>query len=356
MSRRHILPIALVLIVLTGVLSVLLNPANAQDFGTSPWSSQFYNSTNLTNPIAGATPVYSRLNFTWSTVPTTDTGAAVAGVPADNYSVVFTSTQVLAAGTYTFTVNADDRATLQINGQPVVTTTTPGVAQSAQAVLPGGAVTMRVEFIEQSGTAYLQVFWGLAGGGPGPGATAGPTPLPTETPLPTQTPLPEIPSGALTATVIRARVLNVRDAPSLGANKIGETLRGQTYAVVGRNAEATWFLLQLSGYQGWAYGYYLYTNRNEFQAPILSANAVYGLEGLPDTGVQIQVLAGLRLRAAPSVASEQTGRITWGALLPVVGRTADGFWYQVIWRGSVGWLYSPFVDIIQGNLNNVPIR
>jgi hypothetical protein len=42
--------------------------------------------------------------------------------------------------------------------------------------------------------------------------------------------------------------------------------------------------------------------------------------------------------------------------VPVVGRTADGFWYQIVWRGTVGWVYSEFLRVLEGNLANVPIR
>jgi uncharacterized protein YraI len=200
------------------------------------------------------------------------------------------------------------------------------------------------------------VTWSLQGGtvgGPLPGQ---PTFTPAPSAVPTQTPLPYIPPGAQTATVIRAYALNIRDAPSLGGYRLGRIFRGQTYAVIGRDDNARWFLLQLGGYQGWAYGYYLFVSGNEFNPPIVSGNSVLGLAGQPDTGVRVQSRATLRLRAAPTVASMQTGRITWGAFLPVVGRTADGLWYQVVWKDTVGWAYSAFLDIIDGDLNNVPVR
>ncbi|MCU0476043.1 MAG: SH3 domain-containing protein [Anaerolineae bacterium] len=169
--------------------------------------------------------------------------------------------------------------------------------------------------------------------------------------------MPFIPAGALTATVIRASVLNVRDAPSTGGNRLGRILRGETYAVLGRDADARWFLLQLGGYQGWAYGYYLFVNGNEFNAPVTSPFGTLGVPaGVVDTGVVAQSRATLVLRDVPSVAGNQIGRVTWGAFLPVVGRTGDGFWYQVVWKGTVGWVYSPYTELTQGDLNAVPVR
>ncbi len=184
-----------------------------------------------------------------------------------------------------------------------------------------------------------------------PGLPPGVTPTATRIP---PTPLPPIPPGALTATVIRASVLNVRAAPYIGAPRVDRILRGQTYAIVGRDADARWFLLQLSDKQAWAWGYYLFVNGNEFNAPVLSD---FATAGNPAAGsrLTVQTQAGLRLRAAPTLDSAQIGRIPWGDLLPVIGRTASGDWYQVVFRGTVGWVASGFTRILEGSLDQVPV-
>ena len=131
-------------------------------------------------------------------------------------------------------------------------------------------------------------------------------------------------------------------------------LRGQTYQVVGRDPNARWFLLQLSGKQGWALGYYLYFNTNEFNAPVVS-DFVLGGNPAANTGVVAQSEATLKLRAQPTVASEQIGRVTWGGAMAVLGKTRDGGWLQVIWKGTTGWVATAYVKIVEGDLNNVPI-
>jgi uncharacterized protein YraI len=148
----------------------------------------------------------------------------------------------------------------------------------------------------------------------------------------------------------------VRDAPSVGGNRLGRILRGQTYQIVGRDPDARWFLLQLGGYQAWAYGYYLFVNGNEFNAPVRSATTAFGIPaGFNDTGVIVQTHATMRLRSEPDVTAPQTGRVTWGAFLPVAGRTAAGDWYQVLWKGTIGWVYTGFTDVVQGDYNNIPV-
>ena len=362
MTRRFIFFAVLILTMAAagGLFASQPDAAQAQTFGTAPWNSQFFNSTDFTNPIPNVAPIYPALNINWPGVPTDANGVPLPGVPEDNFSAVFTSTQNLAAGTYTFSMVADDRARLTLNGTEVINITAPNPTAPVQVpiVWAGGLIAMRVEFVEFTGPAILQLQWSVAGVPGDPSQPIQPTPFiePTATPLPTQTPLPPIPPGALTATVIQAAVLNVRDAPSLGGNRIDRILRGQTYAVVGRDESARWFLLQLSGKQGWAWGHYLFVNGNEFNAPVVSGNVVLGLAGFQDVGVRAQATAGLRLREAPNVASRQIGRIDWGAFLPVVGRTGDNNWFQVIWKDTPGWVYAPYVRIIEGDLNAAPVR
>lgn len=190
-----------------------------------------------------------------------------------------------------------------------------------------------------------------------PGFIFTPTPIvATVTPsIPTPTPLPPIPEGALTGTVIRARVLLVRDAPFMGAPVVGRILRGQTYAVVGRDDDARWFLLQLSDRQAWAWGYYLFINGNEFNAPVVSAFITTG-NPAAYTGVVGQASNGLKLRAAPTTESEQIGRITVGDIMPIIAVNADRSWYKVIYKDTVGWIYSPYMRVVEGDLNVLPVE
>ncbi|MCA9894573.1 MAG: SH3 domain-containing protein, partial [Anaerolineae bacterium] len=260
--------------------------------------------------------------------------------------------EFLLPGTYRFYLTADDGARAIINGTLIMDFYgNIGTQQTQTAdftITTTNETSIVIEYVDRTGNATVQFFWEPI--------SVAQTGTPGPSPTPTATGLPPIPPGSLTATVIRASVLNIRDAPSLGGNRFDRIFRGQTYRVVGRNDDASWFLLDLGGRTGWAYGYYLYFNFNEFTAPIRTATTLYGLPaGYNDTGVLVQARAGMRMRGAPDLMSEQTGRITWGSFLPVVGRTAAGDWYQVLWKGTIGWVYTGFLKIVEGDINNVPI-
>jgi hypothetical protein len=355
MSKRILLLCGLLL---AGILTSLMLSSNAVSnaqppftqgppvVNSSTWQAEFYNNTDFTGAVAAQTTYtdaqIASLNF--------GTNAQPAGVNPDNFSAIIRTARTLNAGNVVFRAFADDRLEVRVNGQQILNITQPNTGQEVTYPVPiAGTYNIELRFIEFAGPAFLQFQISATGSVPG-----GPTFTPLPSPTATITPLPPIPPGAITATVIRAAVLNTRDAPSLGGNRIGRVLRGQTYAIVGRDADARWFLLQLSGYQGWAWGYYLFIDGNEFNPPVISGNTILGLAGQPDFGVRGQAQAGLRLREGPSIGTRQIGRITWGAFLPIVGRTPDGFWYKTVWKDTVGWVYAPYIDIIEGDLNVVP--
>lgn len=345
---------SLFFILLLGVMTfVWVEHTEAQTFGSN-WTGSYFNTPDLSgSPVI--TKIDPQINFNFGA------NSPVPGiVNADNFSIRWTGQQVFTAGIYTFTATAETGIRVIIDGVTIIDKlASTGAPQtiSVNAQVADGTRTIQVDYVALAGNAAVQFFWAPAGATGGtPGATAGP---PTATFTPSQTSLPAIPAGALRATVIKAAVLNVRDAPSLFANRIGRILRGQTYQVVGRDANARWFLLQLSNTQAWAYGFYLSVDGNEFNAPVVSAGAGT-LSAIPpgysDYGVLIVTEAGMRLRGEPNTSSPQTGRIPWGSFLPVVGRLGDNSWYQVVWKGTVGWVYAPYVEIRQGDINAVPIR
>ncbi len=342
--------LGLLLIVLLFGMTLSFSTTQAQEFGTN-WSGTFFPTNNFTGSGVPVTGI-NGLNFNWGGGPPVINGVAVPGIGADNFSARFVSAQTFNTGGYTFTVVSDDAVRVYIDGQLKLDDFSPHAAKTDTftASMTAGLHSITVEYAEIIDQAVLQVQWGFGGavGTAGPS----PTPGPTNTPLPTG--LPAIPNGAITATVIRAPVLNVRAGPSVFAARVGSILRGQTYAVVGRDSNARWFLLQLSGFQAWALGYYLYIPQNEFNPPVVS-DFVLGGNPSAISGVVGQSFSTLRLRAQPNVYSAQIGRVTWGGALGITGRTPGGDWLRVVWKGTQGWVASAWVRIVEGNLNDVPV-
>lgn len=358
MGKRvgSVLLVLVVIAATVGVVSVLAAPSG--QFGTG-WTAQYFNNAELSGSPVFTEALPGGIQFNWGT------GSPNSTVPVDNFSVRFTSVQNLVGGIYSFGVTSDDGVRVYIDNVLVLDRWGGRVATTDifEQSLTAGPHTFQVDYQELVDNALVQFQFNLVspqgvipptqiqgGGGfvPTPFGTPEATWFPTRVP---PTALPQIPPGALTGTVIRAQVLLARNAPYFAGGVVGRLQRGQTYQVIGRDDDARWFLLQLSGFQGWVWGHYLFVNGNEFNAPVIDA---FTAAGIANTGVIAQTNAVLRLRAAPTTDSPQTGRIPWGDLLPITGRTGNNLWYQVVFRGTTGWVAAEFVTILEGDVNSLP--
>lgn len=136
--------------------------------GTGGWQATFFNNTSLSGP-----PAYSRsyesVTFNWGA------GSPAPGtLSADHFSARFERTVNLPAGTYRFTVTADDGVRLWVNDHLLVDAwkDQSGTTYTGDLYLSGGAVPIRMEYYERTGAAVARLSWTRTDGGtpqPSPG-------------------------------------------------------------------------------------------------------------------------------------------------------------------------------------------
>lgn len=119
----------------------------------TPWKAEYF-----ANPDLEGEPVLVRLhkglNFDWGY------GVPFPGLPADDFSVRWTTHQNFEAGRYTFDVAADDEASLYIDGEPVLDVWQPvNDSGSVTRYLPAGEHTIVLEYVERAGIAQVQLDW-----------------------------------------------------------------------------------------------------------------------------------------------------------------------------------------------------
>jgi hypothetical protein len=339
----------LVLLLGLATLSFTSPPSvNAQTFGTGPWSSAFYNRPDFTEPSTCTTSVsYTILNFSWAGIPTQADGVTPipCNTPADNFSVQFVSTQTFTAGTYTFSMTADDAVRLNLNGTQVIQILTPGT-QSVQVSLPGGSVLMDVFLTDFSGNASLSLTWTLSGS------------VGISTPI-GGTATPSGPVGPI-GNVVNVGGLSLRTGPYLGASLIGVLTPGIAYPVLAQNTDEgggyTWYQVRNGAQVGWASGRYLVVNNG---TPPYATTVFEQIDLLPDTGITGEPNAYMNIRRRPSTRSMIIGEVPWGGRVIILGQTLRGgasFWMHIRYEGITGWIYAPYVKNIRGNLGAAPIR
>ncbi len=193
---------------LAGAASISVSWEREPDLPTTYWRGEYYNNSSLTG-TAHATRDEARLDFDWGYE------SPLTGINQDGFSVRWSRSLQLPAGDYRFTVTVDDGVRLIVGDRTLIdfwqvqTATT----YSQIAYLDGSAVTVRMEYFEETGQAQARLTWSRLETSPTstpdpastPGSTtippASPTPPATYTPAPTATPATSaIPTSTQTIT------------------------------------------------------------------------------------------------------------------------------------------------------------
>lgn len=161
--------------------------------------------------------------------------------------------------------------------------------------------------------------------------------------------------------------LKLRDGPTAYASKvIGSVPLGSTFVVEAHNGNGAWYLIEYQGIRGWVSGLYVtlvdgYVNDLVISSEVVAAPPVGSVfvpqdaTGAPVT-VRGQVISNLKLRNAASVAGGEIGEIAAGVELVIEGRNTTGAWYLVTYQGVQGWIYSPYVALIEGQVADLQIK
>ena len=161
--------------------------------------------------------------------------------------------------------------------------------------------------------------------------------------------------------------VRMRDGASLYASKIIASLPlGATFEVEARNRNGAWYLVDYQGIRGWVSAPYvrlldgteseLVVSAEIVPVPPLGAVFVPGAEAGAAVTVRGVATANLIVRDAASTQGAEIGRIEPGTEFVVLGRNTTGAWYLIPFEGGQGWVYSPFVTLIEGRVPDLPIR
>ncbi len=308
--------------------------------GTSPWVVQYYSNNSLAGDPAAILSVTGVTND-WGT------GSPLSNIPADNFSARWTSTQNLAGGTYTITARADDGVRVYVNGVLQINGWggTPGQTYTVTLSLPGGNNTFVVEYQEFTDQAYITFNITQPGQ-----VIVQPTPIPNQ-PVPT----------GVTAQVTAFR-LNVRDFPSATSNVITRINRFESYPVVGRLGDNTWYQIAIGSQLGWVAGRYV-TVSNPGAVPVITPGGVPTqptpvptVPSDPNAYIVTATPYTVNLRSGPSTSFGRVARLPAGQTARIVGRNSSNTWWQVNYNGIVGWASAQYAILQQGaDPNRIPV-
>jgi len=288
------------------------------------WTAQYYGNNSLSG-LPTAILGEQEIDFDWGD------DSPVPSVPDDDFSARWTALPTLEGGTYRFTARADDSVRVSVDAQTVIDNWEGAVARTTteDIELSPGAHNITVEYREFSGDAFVTVDVARVD----PDAALA-TPVPTPAALvPTNT-------GA-TGTVDTFR-LNVRSAPSTEGRIVAQIERGETYPIIGRNADRSWWQVDVDGTQGWAFARFI-VDSNTGAVPVTSQSSQAA--DVPGTGYFATALNNVTLRSRPTTAGAVLGQFPRGAQAEVTGRNFNGSWVQINFNGTIAWVSNGFVSV-----------
>lgn len=304
-------------------------PVPSQSFSNvnnGQWTAQYY-----ANAALSGSP--SLIQSEASPSHTWGAGAPAANLPADNFSVRWTSVQTLDAAAYQLSVRADDGVRVIVDGVVVINEwhSASNVTYSVALSLSAGQHSFLIEYYEGGGDAFLDYTLSRPGGNP-----------PTS---------PSVSTGT-TATVTSLR-LNVRNTPSTSGQILLKINRNEVYPVVGSNTDKSWWQINVNGVTGWVFGRFVNVSGNA-NVPVVGGSPTISQPA--DTGYLVTALDTVNVRSAPARSAAILGKMPINATAQVVGRTAGNTWWQVNFNGLVGWVSSTYAQIQPGvEIGRVPI-
>jgi len=176
------------------------------------------------------------------------------------------------------------------------------------------------------------------------------------------TPIPP-PQFATEDAVVSVDVyrLNVRSAPNINSLVLTVIEYGDIFPLIGRTEDNTWVQIQIGLVRGWVSGE-LVIIANADEVATLQERREQAIAGVADrfliaTRNTVGVTGNLNIRRGPGVNAPIVGRILFGDRALLVGRTADGLWWQVSYRGVTGWVSGAFLVFSTNiDLGSIPIR
>jgi len=292
-----------------------------------PWLTQYFGNEALSGFPSG---IFSEPSVTnnWGE------GSPFASVPTDNFSARWTAGTVLEQGRYRVTARADDGVRVFIDGDTVIDAWIGDVSElkTADITLGAGQHNFVVEYREDEGDAFIEFTLERI----------------DETQIiPTPVPAVKAPSSSPENVNARGTVdayrLNVRAAPTTDAAVVIKIERGESYPIIGRNSDDSWWQVDVNGSVGWVFADFLIAT-NTVGVPVTSSSGSLAPQ-VTGTGLQLTASGTINLRSRPTRSGAVLGLMPFGASAEIIARNSTSTWIQVDYNGTVAWVSRGFVNV-----------
>ncbi len=158
---------------------------------------------------------------------------------------------------------------------------------------------------------------------------------------------------------VTAGVLHVRFGAGEFSASLGQISMGQQVYVLARNADGSWLQIRWAYGTGWIASAYL--SVTGLPAAVIDDGsggmAQPSTAAVPltsDTPYALVMATYLNIRTGPGINYAVLGTAYASETLPIVGRSADNSWYQVVSRSGTGWVSAAFV-VTRNEFGGTPV-
>lgn len=178
--------------------------------------------------------------------------------------------------------------------------------------------------------------------------------------------IPTVYAQAEVRIVVNRDNVNIRLTPALGAEVIGTANAGTPFTAYGRSPDSEWLQVQFAGGEGWIGVVVVTVLEGDINGlPIRDPRVIpYGGNEAPRAGFTDQTSdirgrlpnTGVRLRSGPGVAYKILANPLRFSEFYLLGRSPDNVWLQVNYDGTLGWMMTRYVEILdERNLLELPV-
>lgn len=150
----------------------------------------------------------------------------------------------------------------------------------------------------------------------------------------------------------------IRAAPAFDAEAIASVFENDSLIAVGRNIDGEWLEVRRPAYQnkvGWINREVISVTFDIGLLPITDlTTGLVGTQSVIDTGYSVMTISAVPLFTTPDRFSQEIETIPVFRTVPVIGRTPNLQWFQVNYRGNVGWIQQ-FLTMSGRDFSEIPI-
>lgn len=150
--------------------------------------------------------------------------------------------------------------------------------------------------------------------------------------------------------------VNVRAAPTVTADILGQLEGGELVVALGRDSTANnWLLIALPNApedEGWVAWFAVGVRGNPESLPVLAVDAG---DAVVPPEVLITARFNVRLHPYPAISSPILAVVPFGGQVEPIARTADGAWLYVRYDDLTGWGAARLFDMPFRNANTLPV-